>query len=213
MTATPTRTATPTATGTPTPTIGGAPWCDDFELGSFVRWTGPITGMVITSTDVHAGKFAARAEANGHPASAVEHFSATYSRLCARVFLKHISQAAGETDELLHFRTSLPSPIVTAFIGADGTLGYINHPGGVTRTSSLVVTKGVYHQLQICVRITGVRRVETYYDGQTVPELTRTEQTLGSLPVRELVLGDTRSGVTHHDVFDDIAAQPETPIT
>jgi hypothetical protein len=168
--------------------------------------------MQITTADVHAGKYAARALAEGHPASAVEHFSATYSRLCARVFFKHISQAPGETDELLHFRTALPSPIVSAFIGADGTLGYINHPGGVTRTSSLVVTTGVYHELQLCVRITGVRRVETYYDGQAVAALTRTETTLGSSPIRELVMGDTRSGMHHHDVFDDIAARPETPI-
>jgi len=168
--------------------------------------------MLITTADVHAGKYAARAEANGHPASAVEHFSATYSRLCARVFFKHISQAPGETDELLHFRTGVPTPIVSAFIGADGTLGYVNHPGGVTRTSDVHVTTGVYHELQLCVRITGVRRVETWFDGVAVPALTRTEQTLGSSPVRELVMGDTRSGVTHHDVFDDIAAQPETPI-
>jgi hypothetical protein len=168
--------------------------------------------MHVTSTDVHAGKYAARAEANGQPAYAVEHFASQYSRLCTRVFVKHLSQGAGETDQLLQFRNPFGTPILTAFIGADGTLGYINDAGGVTRTSNVVFTTGVYHQLQICVRITGVRRVETYFDGVPVPALTNPEQ-LGSHPIRELVMGDTRSGVTHHDVFDDIAAQQETPIS
>jgi len=167
--------------------------------------------MVVTSSDVYEGRYAARAEANGDPAYAVEHFSSQYARLCARVFVKHISQAPGETDQLLQFRSPLRTAILTAFIGADGTLGYINHPGGVVRSSNVLFTKGVYHQLQICVRITGVRRVETYFDGIPVPALTNPEQ-LGSSPIRELVMGDTRSGVTHHDVFDDIAAQEETPI-
>ena len=112
----------------------------------------------------------------------------------------------------MQFRTTTGAPIVTAFIGADGTLGYINHPGGVTRTSNVVVSLGTYHELQQCVRITGVRRVETWYDDQPVPELTTVEQTLGSLPIWEFVIGDTRSGLHHHDVFDDVAAQPETPI-
>ncbi len=48
-------------------------------------------------------------------------------------------------------------------------------------------------------------RVETYFDGQPVPALTRRES-LGSNRVRELILGDTRPGQTHHDVFDDVGA-------
>ena len=187
-------------------------FCDDFELRNFSRWSqvGTDEAMQITSSDVHQGTYAARANTTGKPAFAMVRFYATeYARVCYRIWFKHLSQGAGQTDQLMQFRNRFSSPIVTVFIAADGTLAYTNHVGGTTRTSAVGVSLGGYHELQVCVRLIGLpTRVETYFDGAPVAALTNRE-TLGSNRVRELVLGDVRPGLTHHDVFDDIGASAE----
>jgi hypothetical protein len=163
--------------------------------------------MQISETDVHQGRYAARAQSAGTATFLRHRFYLTeYSRLCYRIWVKHLGKAAGQTDELMQFRDRFGAPIVTVLINVDGTLAYRNDfAGGPLRTSTVPVTPNVYHELQVCTFLIGVPRVETYFDGQPVPALTRREA-LGSNRVRELVLGDTRPGQIHHDVFDDVGA-------
>jgi hypothetical protein len=71
------------------------------------------------------------------------------------------------------------------------------------------VTTGQWHEVQIHVRLDGANpadgRVEVWYDGAPVGELSQTDN-LGTAPVARLQLGENTTTKTFDMVFDDVVA-------
>jgi hypothetical protein len=116
-----------------------------------------------------------------------------------------ISQGSN-TVNLLKFRTAANGSILGVYVSNTGKLGYRNDVAGVATTSSTPVAAGVWHDLQIRIRIDGsAGQTETWLDAVRIDALSKTES-LGTLAVGRLQLGDTSSGRTFDVAFDEVAA-------
>jgi hypothetical protein len=123
--------------------------------------------------------------------------------LSYRLQIKVISQGAS-TVNLLKFRTAANSSILSFSINNKGQLAYRNDIAGQSVNSSVSVSQGVWHSLQVRVRIADTAgQIEVWYDGAPVTALTRTEA-FGTNPIGILQLGENTSGLTYDIAFDDV---------
>ena len=215
-TSTPTATASPTGTmtqtSTPTSTFtpgspGSALFSDDFESGSLSQWTNQ--GLVVQNQHVFGGAYAARGtSAAGGATYARKSLATPQNDLYYRIRFRVISQAAN-TFNLLKLRSAVNTPIMGLSINNAGRLSYRNDVAGRSINSTLSVSQGSWHTLQVHVRIADTAgRIEVWYDGAPVTALSQTEA-FGTNPIGVLQLGENTPGLTYDVAFDDIAASTE----
>ena len=111
-----------------------------------------------------------------------------------------ISRKSSSAANLLRFSTANSGAIVSVFLNASGALSYTSVKA--TRKSTITVTTGAWHQLQVRVAV-GSGQVAVWYDGAAVTALSRTES-LSTTPIAGLVLGDDTKGRTFDIGFDDV---------
>jgi hypothetical protein len=189
-----------------TPAFSPIVFADDFESGGLSNWT-TVAGMVVQQQAVHAGAYAARASSTGAAAQSLVQLDQTASDLFYRTWFKVESQGSGSSVYLLKFRTATGASLVGVYVNSNGTLRYRNDVAGTTSSSSVVVTPGVWHELQVRLR-TGAGRVETWLDGASIAALTKNEA-VGSVPIGRLQLGDNSTGRTFSVAFDDVVASTQ----
>jgi hypothetical protein len=173
---------------------------DDFETGTKAAWTTTTAAFTVQSTQVHNGAWAGRAKSTGAAAAVTKTLAQPASDLYYRVWFKVISRKSSSAANLLRFSTANSGAIASVFLDASGVLSYTS--GKATRKSTITVTAGAWHQLQVRVAV-GRGQVAVWYDAAAVTALTRTES-LGTTPVAGLVLGDDTKGRTFDIGFDDV---------
>jgi YD repeat-containing protein len=178
---------------------------DDFETGDLSRWT-VNAGLAPESSLIDTGSFAARATSDGTAgASASQTLDATVPELYYRARFQVVSRGATSVS-LVRLRTATNGAIASAFIASTGRIGVRNDVTGLTSTSSLAVTSGVWHEIQLHVIVSDTGpQVDVWLDGQ--PAGTRTDS-LGSLPIGRLELGDPALGRAFDVGFDNVVADP-----
>jgi hypothetical protein len=179
---------------------------DDFETGDLSKWTSG-TGMIVQQADVHAGGFAART--NTSKAWVSKKLTGA-TELHARIWFKVLNRSTPVW--LTRFRPATGST-AKILLNTSGKLAYRNDVAGVTRTSSLVVTNGVWHELAVDITVAGASgHVRVSLDGSPVAKLDNTEN-LGSNPIRRFEVGNAQSGQTYTIVYDDVVLddQPFPP--
>jgi Calcineurin-like phosphoesterase/Bacterial Ig domain/Putative Ig domain len=182
----------------------GTLFADGFETGDLSLWS-TSAGLVVQQQEVTAGSFGARGTSNGSATYAYKQLGAEQSDVYYRIRFKLISQGAN-TVNLLKFRTAANGSILGVYVTSTGKLGYRNDVAGVSTNTTIPVALGVWHDLQIRVRIDGAAgQTETWMDGVRIDALSKTES-LGTSMVGRLQLGDTSSGRTYDVAFDEIAA-------
>jgi hypothetical protein len=182
----------------------GALFADGFETGDLSLWT-TSTGLVVQQQEVSVGAFGARGTSTGSATYAYKQLASAQSEVYYQIRFKLISQGAN-TVNLLKFRTAANASILGVYVTSTGKLGYRNDVAGVSTNTTTAVDPGVWHELQIRVRIDGTSgQTETWLDGVRVAALSKTES-LGTSPVGRLQLGDTSSGRTYDVAFDEVAA-------
>jgi hypothetical protein len=176
---------------------------DDFESGALTRWT-KVLGLATQQQEVYAGNYAARATSTGPASWAYQQLSATQNELYYRVRFKIVSQGPN-LAYLLKFRTASGASILGAYVSSTGKLAYRNDAGLQTVVSSITVSRGVWHTLQVRVLINGgAGQTETWLDGVRVDALSKTEA-LGTTSVGRVQLGDNSIGNSYDIAFDEIA--------
>jgi hypothetical protein len=199
-----TTTNTPAATATtmpPTNTPVPAPvaFSDGFESGTMSNWP-TVNGIVVQQSVVYAGSFAAQANGSGTVAYARHPLAAPQAELYYRIRFNIASKST--IAYLLRFRTATNGDMLAVNVTSAGKLAMYNKTTAVTTASTITVTNGVWHELQVHVnQATGV--VEVWYDGSMVPALSFT-QSLGSSPVGVIELGEGSSGRTFNIYYDDV---------
>ncbi|HEV2907479.1 MAG TPA: hypothetical protein VGZ50_09225, partial [Actinomycetota bacterium] len=119
---------------------------------------------------------------------------------------KVISQGSTSTVNLLKLRTATGTAILGLFRNSSGNLGYRNEVAAVSTSSSTPVTTGVWHQVQVRVRINGASgESETWFDGVRIASLSKTEN-FGTTPMGRVQIGENSSGKTYDVAFDDVVA-------
>jgi hypothetical protein len=106
----------------------------------------------------------------------------------------------------MKLRTIGGTSIVGLSRTSSGNLGYRNDISAVSATSTTPVAIGVWHELQVRVRVNGdLGQTETWLDGVRIASLSRTEN-FGTTPVGRLQIGENSSGRTYDIAFDEVVA-------
>jgi hypothetical protein len=178
---------------------------DDFESGDLSHWTTNL-GLSADNSQVHSGTWAARAASSGGGSStgyAVAQLSSGQASLYYKLWFKILGQGANVVD-LLKLRTSTGAALLTLFASPTGVLGYQNNITTVSTYSKTTVTAGAWHSVEVHVVINDTTsQTETWLDGQSVPDLSKTES-LGTTPIGRIQLGENITGRTYDVAFDDV---------
>src|SRR5215204_5952459 len=210
---TPTATATPSPTATTTPPSGSGIFSDGFESGTMAQWTSVSGPLVAQQQEVRTGAWAARATSTGVAASASKTLSSPQADLYYRMWFKFLSPPTASSTYLGRFRTAGNASILGLYVSSSGKLSYRNDVAGISRSSTQSVTTGAWHEVQVHVHTdpnNGLAgRVEVWYDGSPVADLTdssTTTQNFGTAPIGRLQLGENATGKTFDIAFDDVVA-------
>jgi fibronectin type 3 domain-containing protein len=182
---------------------------DTFESGGLTNWTS-VSGLQAQQSDVDTGTWAARASSDGTSgASAQVSLDSGIGELYYRTRFKVLSSGTNSVG-LARFRTAANGALMSAFISSTGKLGYRNDTNGTTRPSTLTVSPGVWHELQMHLRVDGdTSQADVLLDG--LPAVSTTDS-LGTSPIGRLELGDPSSGRIFNVAFDNVVADPQ-PVT
>ncbi|MCM8749281.1 hypothetical protein NET02_08995 [Thermomicrobiaceae bacterium CFH 74404] len=184
-------------------TPAAALFSDGFETGDLSQWTSS-TGLIVQQQEVFSGSYAARGTSTGSATYATKQLGSTYSDLYYRLRFKRISQGSN-TVYLLRFRTGTGGSLLGLYVSSTGKLGFRNDVAGQSTTSSLTVTTGEWHEVQVHLVINGSSSlVEVWYDGTKVDALSKT-QSLGTNPIGRIQLGENSTGRTYDFAFDEVA--------
>lgn len=182
---------------------------DDFETGDLSKWNA-ISGLVVQQQEVYSGVLAARATSQGGVAYARKYLLTSPNELYVRVRFKIVSQ--GSTVYLLRFRSDTNGQIL-GFSVSNGTpagkLSFYNYIQGVTTTSSQLVTRGVWHELQVRILVNGAAsETEVWFDGARVNGLSGTCN-LDTNPIGRIEIGESGTGRIYDVAFDDVAVDSD----
>ena len=179
---------------------------DGFESGDMSKWT-TSTGIGVQSQLVNDGTYAAEAVSAGAAAYAYQQLSHTWPMLYSSTRFYVVNRGSSSVY-LLRFRTASKAAIVAVYVSSTGKLGMRNDATGTTTASSMPVSSGAWHTLELSGSINGTSsQTSVWLDGLPVGELTGT-QSLGTDPIGYLQLGDTSTGKTFDVAFDDVKTDP-----
>jgi parallel beta-helix repeat protein len=195
--------SSPATVTTPAPAV----FSDGFESGNLSAWTSS-TGLTVQQQHVFAGTWAARGTSTGSATWAYRQLGSTYGQLYYRIRFKVISQSTASNSTLyfLKFRTATGTSLLGVFRSPTGRLGYRNDVAGAATTSSTTITTGVWHEVQVRLRINGASsETETWFDGVRIAALSKTES-LGTSPIGRIQIGENSTGRTYDLAIDEVAA-------
>jgi chitodextrinase len=179
---------------------------DGFESGDMSQWA-TVAGMTVQSQVVNDGLEAAEAAASGSPAYAYAQLGQSWPALYYSTRFYVASQGAS-TVYLLRFRTGSKVAIAALSLSSTDKLALRNDITGITTTSSVTVSKGAWHSLEMYASVNGdSSQVSVWLDGSPVSGLGGT-QSLGTSQIGFLQLGDNSTGKTFDVIFDDVHADP-----
>jgi Calcineurin-like phosphoesterase len=189
--------STPSAATTPATVI---PFTNGFEA-ALTGWTSS-GGLVVQTTTVHSGGFAAEGNTTNGATYAKKTVTATRDGY-ARVWF-NLKSAASQVN-LLRMRASGSVSLGYVFVTATGQLGLRNDVLATTAMSSLVAAPG-WHSLELHFLTNGTASVsEVWFDGTKVTDISSALTSLGSAPVTEFQIGEVQTARTYDVVFDDAA--------
>jgi hypothetical protein len=163
-------------------------------------WT-TNSGLVVESSTVHSGGFAAEANTTSAALYARKTLPSTYGDSYYRVYFNRVS-AASQVN-LLRIRMASGASIGALFVAASGTLGLRNDVAAVTYNSVTTIGAG-WHSLELHATINGASSTtQVWLDGVQVDDLSLTTN-FGSTPVAAIQLGDSSGSKTYDVAYDDV---------
>ncbi len=187
-----------------TPAAAAPVWSDGFEGGIVPPWT-TSSGLLVQSTTVHSGSFAAESGAAGASYAKETLPGGSYPDAYAKVSFLVKSQTVQTT--LLRLRDAPGGVGGFVYLTTGGKLAFRNDVL-LTGTASTVAPGPGWHTVELHIRVgaavgqNGV--VEVWLDGVPVPALTNSSINIGASPITSMQVGDTASSLTGWDlVYDD----------
>lgn len=186
-------------------TVAWAPLVEDFERGDLDFWTDlEGDGLYLQSDLVASGDYAVRGTSTGQPTVLVKTLTLPQQEVFYRAKFNLVDRGDNPVTLLQLFSTS-GAPLATLIVDSDGRLAYRNEVDGATRTSSVVVTEDIWHEVELRLVVADPSgAVEVWYDGQQLAELSRSEA-LGSEAVGHISLGNGAANRGYDVAFDDVA--------
>ena len=161
--------------------------------------------MVVQQQEVYAGLYAARGTSTGSASYVYKRLTTGQTDLYYRVRLKSISQGSRWIYPM-RLLTASGGQILALFLtgGSTAKIGYQNYIANITVTSATTVSRGVWHEIEVHVKVAGASSAEeVWLDGVLLTDLSRTD-TLGTVAVGRAQLGENATGAPADTVYDDI---------
>jgi hypothetical protein len=180
----------------------GVVFQDGFESGNLSAWTKSV-GLMAEKPLKHTGTWGAQGNTTTGATYAEKKLPATYADGYALVFFDLVSASSEVT--LLRLRTATNTSIALVGVSKTGKLQLSPGPTKKTLTSTVKVTPGIFHSLEIHVHVMGTSgSTQVWLDGNSVTVMSTT-QNLGTVPIGRMQIGDTQKGRTYDVAFDDAA--------
>ncbi len=182
--------------------VSGSLFYDGFETADLSQWS-TVSGLIVQSTLVHSGAYAARETSTGTATYAYKSLPASYTELWAQAWVYMTSQST--SANLFGYRTGGGGSIINVYLNGSGQLSLRNNVAGVTTYSTTTLPPGGWHRVVLHAIVNGTASsVDVSMDGTSVAGLTLTGQNLGTSPIAKLQLGETSTGRTYDIAFDDV---------
>jgi hypothetical protein len=107
----------------------------------------------------------------------------------------------------MRFLTAGGGQILSLFLtgGTSAKVGYQNYVTNSTVTSASTVSRGLWHEIEVHVKVAGTGSVEeVWLDGVLLADLSRAD-TLGTTAVGRVQLGENGTGAPADMVYDDVS--------
>jgi chitodextrinase len=181
---------------------------DGFEGGNLSKWdTSQNVSVIKNSTLAFKGKWVARATSNGTAAYASDTLASTKVELFARVRFKIESQTSDA--QILSLRTASGAELLSVGRASSGALTLTNGVTGGIQASVTTVTAGVWHEVMLHVHLDDdTSRWDVMFDHVDVPQLAALGA-LGTNPIGQFRVGESRSGRTVTMLLDDAGYDDE----
>lgn len=183
-----------------TPSTAAPVFADGFESGNLAAWSSSAN-FAVQATSVRTGSWAGRARSNG----AVSHAGRTFgaqAEVWSTVWFK--VDARTTPVWLTSFRKASGGGILLVGINKNGALIARNNVTKVTYVSTVTVTNGVWHELDVHLRIGSGGRFDVSLDAVPVAALSRSNG-LGTSAITQIKIGDTSTGRSFDVSFDDVS--------
>lgn len=189
-----------------TPTPPTPIFQDGFESGDLSAWSSKA-GLVVETTTVHAGHYAAQGNTTNGDTYAKKTLPSTYPDGYARVAFDVVAQPA--QVNLLRLRTQAGTSIGYLYIDTSGVLGFHNDARGTNTLSGVAPGTG-WHVLELHIGVdsspgTATGTVQVWLDNTLVSTLSNSAVDVGTAPIGALQIGDVQSARTYNVVLDDAA--------
>jgi chitodextrinase len=190
--------ASVTTPAAPVPVFG-----DGFESGNVSAWTSSA-GLVVESSDVRTGGFAAEGNTTNGNTFARKTLGATYANAYARLGFELKSQIS--QVNLLRLRDAAGNSIGYLYVNTAGALGFHDDALNTNTLSATTIGTG-WHVLELHLGINGTAgSVEVWLDNTRIADLSNVgTANLGTAPVGQIQIGEAQTARTYDVVFDDAA--------
>ncbi|HEX6287730.1 MAG TPA: fibronectin type III domain-containing protein [Herpetosiphonaceae bacterium] len=178
---------------------------DGFESGDLSQWDS-VQGMEVQKEKLRTGSGAVRALSTSRDTAsyAIKQLSAPQQEIYYRVVFQIIDQQDKNSVYLMRFRTASNASLVGLYVSGTGKLGYRNDITDKSVTSAVLVSRRVWHEVQVRVRVADTNsQIEVWFDGAHVDALSKTES-FGADPIDRVQLGENASEKTYDVFFDDV---------
>lgn len=192
------------ATATPSAPTRTFAFSDGFETGNLSKWT-TTGGLIVQTSLTHSGTWAAQGITADGRTYAKKQLSTTYTE---GYFRSYVYLAAGYTSQvnMLRYRTATDTSLGYLFVTTTGSLAVRNDVGAITTTSTIPLTSGSWHSLELRLVVNGTSSsTEVWLDGTRIDALSLSNQNWGTTPIGKIQIGEVQSGRTYSVAFDDVA--------
>lgn len=193
------------ATVQATPSTAAPIFADGFESGSLSAWSGSAN-FVVQSTSIHTGSWGGRARSSGVASHASRTFGAR-TELWSKLWFK--VDARSSAVWLTSLRKKGGGAILLVGINKNGLLIARNSATKTTYQSTVAVTGGGWHEMQVHLKVGSGGRFDVSLDAAPIALLSRPDN-LGTAPIAQIMIGDTVTGRTFDVAFDDISVASDS---
>jgi len=183
-----------------TPSQAAPLFSDGFETGNLSAWS-VSTNFVAQSTSVHSGSWAGRARSSGAASHVGRSFGAQ-SEVWSTVWFKVAARASAVW--LTSLRKASGGAILLVGINKNGLLIARNNATQTTYQSTVVVSGGSWHRVDVHLKVGTGGRFDVSLDAAPVAALSRSNA-LGTATIAQMKIGDTYTGRSFDVAFDDVS--------
>jgi hypothetical protein len=188
-----------------------------FEIGNLSGWSPVVGGVSVQSQAVHSGAFASEVTSTGGQSFILQNLPSSSTTMYAQGWFNIASQTTSATLFGLRTQATSTTParqVAGVYLAANGQVKLRNNISGTNYAGTTTVQPGSWHEFTLGIN-ESLGSLQVWVDGQPDPALSQTNQSLGTVPMSNVQIGDDSTGRTYTWFADDltVSTSPPPPLT